>query len=473
MDKNVTGYLVGGVVRDALLNKTNTDIDIALNGDTHAIGTDLAKLFDGTLIVLDELRKIVRVSMGTKDGVIDLKPIEGPDIYRDLSCRDFTVDAMAIPIPVPNGNWNTSGLIDPHNGTVDLKNGVIRALSQSVFDNDPARLLRAPRLAAQLGFHIDMETALLIRNHANMLTQVSSERIRDEFLGLLSQPEVSNSLRELDRLGLLYLIIPELSDTQGVSQPKEHHWDVFEHLIESAGHVETLLLPQSPDQHRLRKSMPLFDGSEEHFALDISDGHNRLTMLKLAGLLHDIAKPATKTIEQSGKIRFLGHPQMGAEMSKEILSRLRVSGKGVDFVGRMVKHHLRPSQMAQAGELPTSRAVYRYYRELGDVGIDNLYLNMADYLAARGPQLEIKDWNAHCRVIGHILYEGLKPSGPKRLPKLIDGKELMEVFSLAPGPQLGSLLELVRESQASGEVGSKKEAISLIRIELNAGGSSA
>lgn len=469
-------YLVGGVVRDALLGRDTSDIDLAVDADTHTVGAELAALFGGSAITLDEARGIVRVAVATEDGAsaIDLKRLEGGDISADLGRRDFTVDAMAASISGSESEGGSLELIDPYDGAADLSAGVIRTLSPSVFEDDPARLMRAPRLAAQLGFRIEDDTADAIRRHANLVTGVSAERVRDELLGLLAAPGVTGSLRLLDELGLLSLVFPELDAARGVTQPKEHHWDVFEHLIETPGQVERLAALGASEGDRLvAGSLPRFDGAAEHFAREASDGHTRLTMLKLAGLLHDIAKPATRTVEESGRIRFLGHHQAGAEMSSGILSRLRLSGRGAELVRRMVEHHLRPSQMAQGGELPSARAVYRYYRDVGDAAIDNLYLNMADYLAARGADLGADEWAVHCRVVGHILREGLKPSAPHRLPKLIDGNELMKTFDIAPGPRVGSLLELVREAQASGEIGSRDEAVRLVRTRLGAGGAGA
>ena len=470
--KGTTAYLVGGGVRDALLGRETSDFDLAVAHETGPLGAGLADLLGGRMITLDKARGIIRVVAAGGDGgpVIDLKPLEDDGILGDLSRRDFTIDAMAASIFDTRTESAELAIIDPYSGTRDLSAGVIRALSPSVFQDDPARLMRAPRLAAQLRFSIDDETAEAIRRDAHLITGVASERVRDELLELLAQPSVATSLRLLDELGLLCLVFPELAEARGVTQPKEHHWDVFDHCIETTGQAERLFsLGPSEKDGFVIESMPRFDRMEEHFAQEASDGHTRLTMLKLAGLLHDVAKPATRTVEDSGRIRFLGHHQKGAQMSEEALGRLRLSRRGIDLVSRMVEHHLRPSQMAQEGELPSARAVYRYYRDVGDAAIDILYLNMADYLAARGPDLLRKEWADHCKVIGHILQAGLAPQAPHRAPKLIDGHDLIEVFSLAPGPRIGVLLELVGEAQASGEISSKDEAIKLVRSSLGSG----
>ena len=258
-----------------------------------------------------------------------------------------------------------------------------------------------------------------------------------------------------------------------MAQPKEHHWDVFDHCVESAGQVEMLLQERSRSEAYPHSLAPRFESMDAYFAQGAGDGYSRLELLKLTGLLHDISKPATRTVEPSGRIRFLGHHEEGATVAGQVLTRLRFSGTSVGLVSRMVLHHLRPSQMAERGMLPTPRAIYRYYRAAGDAAVDTLYLSLADYLAARGPDLGSRDWEDHCEVIGHILREGPAPAADERAPRLIDGHAIMSSFSLPPGPEVGRLIELVSEAQASGEISTEEEALRLVETSLRDGGSGA
>ena len=210
-------------------------------------------------------------------------------------------------------------------------------------------------------------------------------------------------MRLLDDLGLLCGVVPELAPAKGVVQPKEHYWDVFDHLVEAVGWVDAMFDDSKCEEYPL-EIVPHFDGMREYFGGEVSDGFDRLTFLKLAALLHDVAKPATKTVEASGRIRFLGHHTQGADFTRDIMMRLRFSKRGIEHIARMVHQHLRPRQMAQKGDMPTRRALYRYYRDVGDVALDTLYLNTADYLAARGPMLECEDWTAHCGLVRWIRY---------------------------------------------------------------------
>ena len=472
--KGVGAYLVGGVVRDALLGRNTGDVDLAVEGRARAIAADLAAALSGHSFVLDDARDIVRVAVpgGHETVFVDLTPLpEG--IHADLARRDFTLNAVAASVLDVAADDGLVPIVDPYDGASDARAGVIKAVSPSVFGADPVRLMRGPRLSAQLGFRIADETAELIQRDAHLVTTVSQERVRDELMKLMAEPNVVSSLRLLDRLGLLSQLIAEIDQTRGVGQPKEHHWDVFNHIVETVGQVERLLQGPRAGGDFVRDTMPRFPSMEEHFAQEASDGHSRLTLLKFAGLLHDISKPATKTVESTGRIRFLGHHMVGAEVSVGILGRLRFSGRGIDLVSSLVQHHLRPGQMSQSGELPTRKAVYRYYRDVGDAAIDTLYLNLADFLAARGPGLNEADWADHCRVVGHVLDEGAAMTSRESPPRLVDGHEVMELLALAPGPRVGELLDSVHEAQASGEIASKEEALQLVRARMSSGGHSA
>ena len=473
--ESVEAYLVGGVVRDLLLGRSGGDVDVAVAGGAQSIGGRLASSLGGRLVTLDPDRGFVRVVVPGPDAPTHVDVVVmNVGIAEDLARRDLTVDAMALRLSETGGLSSLESVIDPFGGREDLRGGVIRAVSPAVFKDDPARLMRAPRLAAQLRFTVDEETVGRIRRDAHLVSTVAPERIRDELLKLLAQPGAASRLRQLDDLDLLCRVFPELAEARGVTQPKEHYWDVFEHLIETVGQVERVLeAPSTTDEGFVAGMVPPFEGMREYFDQEASDGHTRAVLVKLAGLMHDVSKPATRTVESSGRIRFLGHHTEGAEVAGRILRRLRFSGRGVELMRLMVGHHLRPGQMSQKGELPTGRAIYRYFRDVGDAALDTLYLNLSDYLAARGPYLQPREWEDYCRVVGYILSEGLERKAPQALPKLISGHDIMESFRLSPGPQVGKLVDVVREAQANGEVGSKEDALALVKATLDAGGGGA
>jgi poly(A) polymerase len=212
-------------------------------------------------------------------------------------------------------------------------------------------------------------------------------------------------------------------------------------------------------------AVPWSDELAEYFERNISSASTGGALLRLAALLHDIAKPQTKTIEPDGRMRFLGHAQEGASLVVAILERLRFSTRETKLVETMVKYHLRPMQMSQEG-LPTNRAVYRYFRDTGEVGVDTLFLNLADHLATRGPHLDRAGWLEHIGIVNYLLEKYNEQQSRPRTIKLVNGHDLMNTFGLNPGPLLGELLESVREAQAAGDVDTREGALEYVRKQL-------
>ena len=461
-----SAYLVGGYLRDSLLSLPSHDIDIAVEGDAHALGRALALELGAVYVPLARAFNVARIALQPPAGGswnIDLAGFYGT-IQEDLVRRDFTVNALALPLEHwLDDDWRGS-VIDPCSGRQDLTNRCIRAVTDHVFQDDPGRLVRAVRLAGRLHFRIEPETARLVRASAAAIQRVSPERVRDELLAILAGDGARSQLEVLDRLDLLCRIIPELEATKGVEQPRVHYWDVWGHLIHSVETAE--LVTRGHQNSAIYSYVPWTPETQEYFQQEVSDGHTRRTMLKLTALLHDIAKPQTKTRDETGRTRFFGHSELGAEMAAERLTQLRISSRGIDMVSKMVEQHLRPAQMRQDQELPSHRAVYRYFRDLGEVAIDTLYLAMADYLAAKGPELVPENWANHARMMSYIFQTGTRQSQPERPHRLVTGHDLMEELGLEPGPQLGLLLEQINEAQASGEISNREEALALAQQVL-------
>jgi poly(A) polymerase len=467
LGRSIPAFLVGGFLRDALLGRPTRDVDLAVFGDALTLAKALAKEKGGSLVPLNEAHTIARVVLHQGNAMngwqIDLASFD-QDITRDLARRDFTMDALALPLGDALEDSPDEKLIDPFGGLSDIATATVKAVSTHIFQDDPARLLRGVRLSAQLGFSLAGDTHGLIKQDAHLLPTVAPERLRDELLKTLAEPETFRYLRLMDDLDLLIQLIPELDAARGVEQPKEHYWDVLNHCLEASEDAERVTREKGRAGDNILSHVPWHPSLETYFEEEVSDGHTRRTIIKLAGLLHDIAKPATKTIEPNGRMRFFGHDTQGAVISEQILRRLRLSGRGIRLVSTMIEHHLRPTQMNQNVEMPTRRAIYRYFRDLGEAAIDTLYLNLADYLAAKGPEIEMEDWQGHCRLIGHILHQGLEEqAAPQKAPRLLEGHALMEGLALPPGPTVGRLLEALQEAQAAGDIATRDEALALAR----------
>jgi poly(A) polymerase len=462
-EEGVTAYLVGGFLRDTLLGRDTDDIDIAVAADALATASALAATLGGKYVLLDEENGVGRVILPETKWHVDFTALQG-NIGQDLARRDFTIDAMALEFNEGTAaGFDTGNLIDPFHGRDDLRRGVIRAVGTAIFASDAVRLLRAVRLAAEFGFNIDSATEDLIRHHHGLIADVPGERVREELLRLLALPGAGPRLAYLDELGLLTTLIPELAPARGVDQPRMHIWDVFEHSIQTVAAVEFLLRegPWKYTGQDVLDAVPWSNRLQEHFAEKISHGSTRRSLLKLAALLHDIAKPRTKAIADDGRTRFLGHPQEGAAAAAAIMERLRFSHREIQLVALLIKYHLRPTQMAHEGT-PTHRAIYRYFRDTAEEGIDLLFLSLADHLAARGPALDRRQWREHARITDYVLKSHFEEPGLSRPPKLIDGHDIIKAYGLVPGPQIGELLEALKEAQAAGEVTDRQEALKFI-----------
>lgn len=460
---NCQAYVVGGFVRDQQSGRDTADIDIAVSNAAPRLAREIADAFGGKYVLLNEANNIARVVLQDSQNIryLDFSQISD-NIETDLARRDFTINAMAIELgALVSGSFN---IIDPFHGQADLDSRLIRSVSDKTFQEDSVRLLRAIRLSKEMGFEIEAKTEKLIVKDAKLVENVPGERIREELLRLFSLAGSADTLRYMDELGLLTRIIPELSAMKGVEQPKEHYWHVFDHSIETVATTAFLLREDCWEcaSGDLLKSTPWSTDISTHFDEEISSGSNRRILLKLGGLLHDIAKPTTKTIEETGKMRFLGHGKLGALMVVAILERLRFSSREVKLVQNLVYHHLRPAQMSNEG-LPTHRAIFRYFRDTDGAGIDILFLALADYLATSGPNLNISEWNQHNEMINFILSEHSRQETEVIPVKLIDGHDIIYTLGISPGPIVGELLAEVREAQVAGDLRTKEEAIALAR----------
>ena len=466
--RDVETYIVGGMVRDRLMRRpAGRDVDLAVKGDAVALGRELADELGGSPAPLSVPRGMMRVVLpptaageagyGNHGWTIDLSGYS-EDIHRDLARRDFTINAMAVGL----AEWDVDfcGMVlDPFEGREDLLRKAIRALNPDVFEDDPGRLLRAVRLSGELGMRIEPGTVRLLISNGELVGLVSPDRVRDEFLKILAPDGARARLEALDQLGMLKHIIPELMAAKGVDQPRMHYWDVWGHSLHTVKAAEGVT--GGHQNSPVFSCVPWTPESESYFAEVVSDGHTRRTILKLAALFHDIAKPQTKTLEPDGRTRFFGHSEQGAEVAAHRLAEMRLSNRGANMVSGMVLHHLRPTGMSNDGEWPTNRAIYRYFRDTGDVAIDTLYLCLADYLGAKGPELSHPEWLEHAKMITHVLYTGAREPVAVKTARLVSGHDLMSRFQLQPGPHIGLLLDTIEEARAAGEIDTQEQALEL------------
>ena len=462
------GYLVGGSLRDAILGRATADLDLAVAGDARGLARALADRSGGHFVLLDAERGIARVLLDEGPvRTIDVARLRG-DIRADLGERDFTIDALAVPLEALTAGAPVE-LIDPYGGLNDLEAGVVRLVSEQALIKDPLRLLRAVRLVAQLDLRLTPETADAVRRDAGRIGQAAAERQRVELGRIFATPRAAPALRLLDDLGLLEQLLPEVTACRGVSQPKEHHWDVFDHAIETVAALDFMLSDEKPAGNReasfqraLWDTLASCPNLREHLAEEVSEGRSRAALLKLAGLLHDVAKPETRAPDDTGRIRFFGHAERGAETARRVLRRFRFSRRETEFVATAVEEHLRPGQLSSGGP-PSRRALFRFFRDTGEAAESILLLSLADHLAARGPGLAIDGWRRHVAYIAHVLTRRDEEETIVRPPRLLTGGDLMSTLGIGPGPEVGRLLAKLEEALASGEVATRDDALAFVR----------
>jgi poly(A) polymerase len=406
-------YLVGGSVRDALLDRESVDLDFTTDARPEQILALVEPL--GPTWTTGFAFGTVGVRVGTRACEITTfrsdaydatsrKPSVafGSTIEADLGRRDFTVNAMAVALPLDAAR----PIVDPFGGLEDLVAGWLRTpiAPERSFDDDPLRMLRAARFSAQLGFDVTEETVAAMRSMGSRLEIVSAERIRDELIKLLTSAEPRRGLELLVETGLIDHCLPEVGRLTETIDEHRRHKDVYAHTLTVLDQA-IALEPDGPD-----------------------------LILRLAALMHDVGKPKTKAIEPGGKVSFHHHEAVGASMTRQRLTALRFPSDIVDAVSRLVELHLRFH--GYSGGTWTDAAVRRYVRDAGPL-LDRLHrltrsdcttrnVRKARALAAAYDSLEQR--------IGELAAQ----EDLERIRPDLDGNAIMSELDLRPGPLVGA-----------------------------------
>jgi putative nucleotidyltransferase with HDIG domain len=266
-------------------------------------------------------------------------------------------------------------------------------------------------------------------------------------------------LRQSNELDLLFQVLPELSPLQGQTQPAPHQFDVLEHSLRVADRLAAWVWATDANAHVWRELEPYSARIQAHLHQVLTLDRSRAALLVLAGLLHDMGKPAVAQTSEAGVVRFHGHESVGAEMAMRRAEGLHLSRSEVDSLGRIVANHMRPGQLAKETSL-SGRAVYRFYRATGEEGVDICLLAMADLVGQSGAGPDDTRWEARLRVVRRLLEAYFDRRDQEVVPTpLVSGKELMLELNLKQGPQVGRLLEAIRQEQAEGTIGSREQAL--------------
>ena len=451
-------WIVGGAIRDALLGRPVVDLDLAVAGDERDAARAIARSAGGHAFELSSEFGSWRALAPDRTWHVDATRLRADSIEDDLARRDFTVNAMALPLGEAGG-----APIDPTGGRADIQSRTLRVASPTALADDPLRILRAARLAAELGFELEPDTARVARESAARAGEPAGERQLAELRQLIGGPDPIRGLALLDELGATAAVLPEVEALKGVIQNPNHHLDAHGHTIE----VLRQLLEVERDLDR-------FAGDSaaevaELLAEPLADELTRGVALRFGAVLHDIGKPSTRTEHEGGFVSFLGHDQTGAELVSGACARLKASRTLTRHLAALTRHHLHLGFMARDRPLPPRR-VYEYLKLTEPVAADVTLLTVADRLSARGggPTATPEMIEAHLALAREVLPAALTwhRDGPPRVP--VSGDELAEAVGIEPAPELGRLLGEIEAAVFAGEVGSRAEAIELARSLLSA-----
>jgi putative nucleotidyltransferase with HDIG domain len=452
-------WLVGGLVRDSALGRsTGEDVDIVIDGDPAQAARALAgqarrKGCPAASFALSQEFGGWRVVARDHSWQIDVEPLRGGSLEADLLLRDFTVNAIAQPI-------SGGSMIDPLGGVQDLAAGRLRAAGPAAFEDDPLRVLRLARIAVELELEPEPSTLRLARAGAPNLRHVAAERVCAELCRILDAPAAVYGLGLLSEVEALTVVLPELERLRGVEQSHFHHLDVYGHTM--AALEQAIALADDP--------LGVFPAAGERvielLGEPLADGLSRASALRWGALLHDIAKPATRAVrEHDGRVTFIGHDVLGAQIADEILARLRASERLRSHVAGLVRHHLRLGFLVHEPQPLARRTAFAYLSSAGQVAADVTLLSVADRLATRGEKAQ-EAIARHLQLAAQMLPQALRwhREGPPR--PLLRGDVLARELGIEPGPQLGSLLQDLCEAQYAGEVNDDRQALDYARRML-------
>jgi poly(A) polymerase len=444
-------WIVGGAIRDALLGTQVRDADVVVEpGRDKQAAQAIAKVAGGYAFQLSAEHETWRAASADDTWHVDVTALRGGAIEADLRLRDFTVNAIAIPLAGGDP-------IDPTGGLADSDARILRCASEEAFTDDPLRLLRAARLAAALDLGIEPATADLARAASGRASDPAGERQFGELRGIVDGPSPLRGLALMDELDLTAVVLPELEALRGVVQNPNHHLDVL-------GHTLAVL----EEWLGIEGDLPGFAGEladeiEQFLGEPVADELSHRGALRFGALFHDLGKPETRS-EGSGYVTFIGHDEAGARITSEICLRLRTSRRLNAHLQGLAQHHLRLGFLIHQRPL-SRRAVYDYLVATEPVAADVTLLSVADRLAARGegPLASPEMVEAHLELAREMLRDALAwhRDGPPRPP--LTGDELTAELGMAPGPEMGRLLEELRAAAFAGEITDRAQALERAR----------
>jgi len=434
-------YLVGGAVRDLLMQRHPTDVDIAVDGEAAAFAGAIADRVGARVVPIGKPDQITyRVT--SRDMLIDITDLAGASLANDLRRRDFTVNAMAYDL-------HAHRLIDTLGGREDIAARRICMVAEQAFVDDPLRLLRAFRMAAILDFDIAPETLQAIQRHSPRIDQPAGERLRAELIQLMACPSSARQIQAMSDCGLLTCLVPEMQPMQGCRQNTHHDFDVYEHTLRAYAATEACLQTAGHISRALGKRYQ-------------QPPYRRTTgaILKYAVLLHDIGKPDTRGVDADGEVHFYGHAERSANLAEGIHKRLRLSKPECEQARMIIANHGRPLHLLSAhkAENLSRKGVNRLFRECDPWTPEVLLHALGDTMGKKKEPDPAIDLAQHfVQDLLRDYFERFRPLADRH--PLMDGRGLMDHFGLKPSALIGDLLNALEEERLAGRINTREAAL--------------
>lgn len=455
-------YIVGGYIRDILLKKKSLDIDLVVSEKAESFAKKLAKKINGKCFILHSDLQVYRVAVINNPDLeyIDISLMQGKNIEDDLSRRDFTINALAVKIE--NFDNIKKNITDCFDGIKDLKKKEIKAVSKKVFNDDPLRMLRAFRFASEYNFKISKETLSLIKKSSSKIITVAGERIKNELFRILNNKNSSQYIAAIDECGLLEKMFPVITKMKKSAKNFYYHpKGLFQHCFQTYEALEKIFI-------KLDKYFPQSkDILEQHLNEPFSENVNKKNLLKFIAVFHDCAKPECAK-RMDNKMRFLGHEELGAKKTAQIMKELKMSNKEIEFAKAIISEHMRPSNLAKS-EVITNRAQMRLFRDVKENTPYLLILAMSDWHSYKTLKKKIyspkvlkqQEKSVAKLILGYYDFINNKPKD-----KIIDGNVLMKELKLKPGKIIGELLQYINNAYEEGRIKDKTQALKYAKTQL-------
>jgi tRNA nucleotidyltransferase/poly(A) polymerase len=468
-------FLVGGAIRDGCLGRAINDLDFAMDGDPPLLAKRVAKRLKVPFFLLDDERHTARILYKNPKGKpspLDFVQFSGGGLDDDLQNRDFTINAMAVPIR------HLSRIIDPLGGQADLENGLLRPCSVHALLDDPVRVLRGIRLALQFDLRFASDLPSKMQAAAQKLSETSFERQRDEFFKILEGPNPGEGMRCCRQFNVFDTLIPPITDQEGVRASPPHSLPLFDHTIAAVGYFAELLnciksgeVPEGSPWYLVQAVNELspFSGKiNAFFSEEVTPGRSKRGLALLGTLLHDVGKPYTMTAGEDDRLHYYGHAREGSDLAREAARRQQLSNTEAAWVQTLVRRHMDLLPLVNQKQPFSRQAIYRFFQQTRDAGVAIGLISLADTLATYGENLAQDTWQMALRITRGLFFAWWELQKAVVSPTLLlNGDDLQKEFGLEPGKQIGRLLDALKEAQAIGKVTNRSEAEAFIRSRVN------